>query len=226
MKNQVDSWLHFFCCCLEATEFLSTYIDTIYAGSISTIKLPGFHGSSRFGVFEKNTYQQQNHHGSKAQKPGLLDEIPFKSFKVKKSPYIMGNLRRPFTPAMPRFSYQKIAGLLKGLWSPPWSPKKKPLVRHPWIPMTLNYRNGGGVCFLFFRDGWIQFNGIFESNFAKNKSTKRNRLIPENPSWLSRTWARRSSYNWVKIFHFPTSFSSHWFSHASMRNKIWLFGHV
>ena len=36
-----------------------------------------------------------------------------KSFKVKKSPFIMGNLRRPFTPRFgPRFFFtQKIAGV-------------------------------------------------------------------------------------------------------------------
>ena len=34
------------------------------------LKLPGFHGNSRFGVFEKKTRtNNKKHHGNKAQEP-------------------------------------------------------------------------------------------------------------------------------------------------------------
>ena len=127
--------------------------------SISTIKTSGF--SWKFAVWcvWKNTYQQQNHHGNKAQEPGAFwMKSLLKSLKVKKSPFIMGNLRRPFTPRFgPRFFLPKNSRspLWRDYWSSPWSPpppkKKGPFCEAPLDSQDFKLQEWCCV----FRDGWI-----------------------------------------------------------------------
>lgn len=154
----------------------------------------------------------------------LLDEIPSQIFQGKEVSFYHGKSKAAFySPLWPAFFFHpknSRGPLWRDYWSSAWSPPKKALfVRHPWIPMTLNYRQPSRM------DEYTSM-GFLSQILPRIKARKEILYFQKTLlSWVELGHGDPVTTGW-KIFHFPTSFSSHWFSHALMRNIIWLFGHV